>query len=83
MKRKVFEKDTDDQFIIICNPFRQGSETQDGGKWRSRDANIIAERLRRALGSTGTAVSSIFVVSKVWLTHRKGIIHLSTHSECR
>lgn len=65
IKRKVFEKDTDEQFIVICNPFRQGTETQDGGKWRSRDANIISEWLRRALGSTGKAVSSIFVVSKV------------------
>lgn len=63
LQRKVFENDTEEQYVVICRPFRQGTETH--GKWRTRDANVIAEWLRRALGSSGMAVSSIFVVSKV------------------
>lgn len=66
LKRKMYENDSGYQFVVICSPFRQG--TEGGHAWRSRDPNVIAEWLRRALGSDESGVISILTVSKVGLS---------------
>lgn len=61
IKRKVFEKDPDEQFVVVCKPFRQGQ----AGRWEPVDTNTVAEWLRRALGSRTNCVRAIYTLGTV------------------
>ena len=61
MKRKVFDKDDDDQYLVVVNPYREGRS----GRWELRDVGIIAEWLRRASGWRTQCVYAVYTVAKV------------------
>ena len=76
IKKKVFEKDIDEHFVVIIKPFRDGRKRP----WDKIDTNIIAEWLRRAIGSRRQSVHAVYTLSSVrsYLTNQwmelKGII---------
>ena len=61
IKKKVFEKDTDEHFVVIIIPFRDGRTRP----WDKIDTNIIAEWLRRAIGSRRQSVHAVYTLSSV------------------